>query len=419
VVNFIEKGKANVWLPYTQMKIAQEQLEVESTSGCKIKLKDGRELIDGISSWWSAAHGYNHPKITKAIKQQVEKLPHIMMAGLSNDETYRLVHNLARITPKGLEKVFLSDSGSTAVEVAMKMAVQYFINKNNFKRTKFISFKNSYHGDTMGCMSLADLTDGMHKKFKNYLPNNYSVNLPCDDSQLSEFDDFVKKNKEDIAGIIIEPLIQCAGGMKFHDSEILKKIYDITKTHKLLFIADECAVGFFRTGKLFACEHAGITPDIMVLGKALTGGFMTMAATITTNEVYNEFLSNDLDNALMHGPTFMGNPLAASAANASIELFEEENYDKKVKDIEKVLIEELEELRCHKRVRDVRVIGAVGVIEMDISLQETFDLRSYFVDNGVWLRPFSNVIYLMPSLTISRNDIINITNCIKGAVRYL
>jgi adenosylmethionine-8-amino-7-oxononanoate aminotransferase len=412
MVNFIQKGQENVWLPYSQMQIAPKQLEVESTQGCQIKLKDGKVLIDGISSWWSVAHGYNHPKIVRAIKKQVQKLPHIMMAGLANDETYKLAYNLAQITPKNLTKVFFSDSGSTAVEVAMKMAVQYFINQNNNKKTKFVSFKNSYHGDTMGCMSLADLSSGMHKKFKHYLPENYSVDLPRSKDELSKFEDFLKKNKANIAGLIIEPLVQCAGGMKFHSTETLREIYKITKRHGLLFIADECAVAFYRVGKMFACEHAKISPDIMIVGKALTGGFCTLAATITSDEVFDKFLSDDLDNALMHGPTFMGNPLAASAANASLELFINGDYGKKVSAIEGLLIKELEKLKSYKKVRDVRVMGAIGVVEIDTNLEEIFMLREYFVKNEVWLRPFANVIYIMPPLVITKKELLKITDSV-------
>lgn len=413
LINFIEKGKKHIWLPYTQMQIAPDQLEVESTKGCKIKLKDGRVLIDGIASWWSVAHGYNHPKISSAIQRQLKKLPHIMMAGLANDETYKLAFNLERITPEGLNKVFFSDSGSTAVEVAMKMAVQYFINQKNFQKTKFISFQDSYHGDTMGAMSLADLNGGMHQKFKNYLPQNYNLPLPQNEGEFKNFENFIKNNQEDIAGVIIEPLIQCAGGMKFHSPQTLKNIFEITKKQKLLFIADECAVGFYRTGKFFAINHTKITPDILILGKALTGGFMTLAATITTDEIFNKFLSNDLDQALMHGPTFMGNPLACSAANASIELFEDENFQEKVKNIETILKKELEPLKTHPKVKEIRILGAVAAIEIKTDLQEIFALREYFVKKGIWLRPFSDVIYLMPPLVISKKELLKITKAIN------
>ncbi|MFT6106330.1 MAG: adenosylmethionine-8-amino-7-oxononanoate aminotransferase [Rickettsiales bacterium] len=415
--NFIKKGMENIWLPYTQMKIAPEQLEVESADGVRIKLKDGKELIDAISSWWCVAHGYNHPKIVKAITSQAKKLPHIMMAGLANEETCKLAYNLAQITPNGLNKVFFSDSGSTAVEVAMKMAVQFYINRSagNFRnqRTKFVSFKNSYHGDTAGAMSLADTKKGMHKKFNNYLAKNYNLSFPNNAKKLQEFDEFLEFNQTTIAGVFIEPLVQCAGGMKFHSPEILQEIHKITKKYNLIFIADECATGFFRTGKYFACNHAGISPDIMVIGKALTGGTMTLAATITTDEIFNQFLNDDLNFALMHGPTFMGNPLACAAANASLELFSKNNYAEKVTKISQILTTQLEKCRSLEMVSDVRVLGAIGVVEIKgFDWEAMFQLRKDFSDNGIWLRPFGNVIYVMPPLIISEDDLIKITEAI-------
>ena len=406
----------NVWLPYTQMQLAPEQLKVISANGVKIKLEDGRELIDGISSWWSAAHGYNHPKIINAIQKQASTLPHIMLAGFSNEQTYKLADNLKKITPKGLNKVFFSDSGSVAVEVAMKMAVQFFINQKQYNKNKFLSFSNSYHGDTMGAMSLADLTTGMHKKFSNYLPKNYNTTLPETKEGLNQFEELIKKEKDNLAAIIIEPLVQCAGSMKFHSKEILKNIYQITKKYRLLFIADECATGFFRTGKYFACNHAQISPDIMILSKALTGGTLTLAATITSDEIYNQFLSNSLDTALMHGPTFMGNPLACAAANASIELFAEIDYEKKVSNIKNIMKEELQKCRKLPIVKDVRVFGAIGVVQTDQSWEEMFRLRTEFAKNGIWLKPFSGVIYIMPPLIIEKEDLIKITDSIYSTL---
>lgn len=399
------------------MQIAPEQLEVSSTNGVKIKLNDGRELIDGISSWWSVAHGYNHPDIVKAISDQAQILPHIMMAGLANEQTYKLAYNIAQITPDGLNKVFFSDSGSTAVEVAMKIAVQFYINRDHsqFKtrRTKFISFQNSYHGDTAGAMSLADTKRGMHRKFSTYLMKNYNVPLPTNEKGLKQFDDFLRHNQYTTAGVFIEPLVQCAGGMKFHSPEILKAIYDITKKYNLLFIADECATGFYRTGKYFACNHAEITPDMMIIGKALTGGFMTLAATIVSDEIYNQFLSDDLKFALMHGPTFMGNPLACAAANASIELFAKNNYEKKVEKISQILKRELEKCRALPMVKDVRVLGAIGVVEVSgFEINDIFKLRKDFIEEGIWLRPFGDVIYVMPPLVIKEADLVKITDAI-------
>ncbi len=417
MTNFIAKGREHIWLPYTQMQIAPEQLEVASTKGVRIKLKDGRELIDGISSWWSVAHGYNHPDIVAAINQQAQTLPHIMMAGLANEQTYKLAYNLAQIAPDGLNKVFFSDSGSTAIEVAMKIAVQFYINRDNrkfiSKRTKFISFYNSYHGDTAGAMSLADTKTGMHRKFRTYLMKNHNLKLPKNEKDLQKFDDFLRKNQHAIAGVFIEPLVQCAGGMKFHSPEILQEIYRITKKYNLLFIADECATGFYRTGEFFACNHAKISPDMMIIGKALTGGFMTLAATMVSNEIYNQFLSDDLNFALMHGPTFMGNPLACAAANASIELFIKNNYGKKVEKIAKILTRELEKCCALPIVKSVRVLGAIGVVEIKgLDWKDIFKLREDFAKEGIWLRPFADVVYVMPPLVIKELDLIKITDAI-------
>jgi adenosylmethionine-8-amino-7-oxononanoate aminotransferase len=403
-------GAQNIWLPYSQMKNHMAQLEVESAKGSKIFLKDGRVLIDGIASWWSVSHGYNHPHLISEITKQAKNLSHIMMAGFAAESTYRLAARLCEFSK--MDRVFFSDSGSTAIEVAMKICWQFHINKGAKEKVKFISFKNSYHGDTTGAMSLADLSDGMHQKFEKILLKNFSLNLPQNKNDLSELENFVKKNKNILAGIFIEPLIQCAGGMKFHDAKILREIFNIAKKHKILFVADECAVGFYRTGKKFALDHAGISPDILVLGKALTGGMMTLAATLATEEIFSAFLGDDLNSALMHGPTFMGNPLACAAANASLDLFEKNNYAKKVAEIEKILKIELEKCRNLKNVKDVRTIGAVGVVEVDLKQKEISELRKKFVAEGIFLRPFGNCIYVMPPLTITKSELRKITDSI-------
>lgn len=322
-----KSGEKNIWLPYTQMKNHAAQLEVKTAKGTKIFLKDGRVLLDGISSWWSVAHGYNHPHLVKVITAQAKNLSHIMMAGFATDPTYKLAQRLCEFSK--MDRVFFSDSGSTAIEVAMKICWQFYINLGDVKKTKFISFKNSYHGDTTGAMSLADLNSGMHKKFEKILLKNFSVDLPKNKNDLAKFEKFVVENKNILAGIFIEPMVQAAGGMVFHDAEILRGIFNIAKKHKILFVADECAVGFYRTGKKFAFDHAGITPDILVLGKALTGGMMTLAATLVSNEIFEKFLGDSPELTLMHGPTFMGNPLACAVANASVDLFEKTNYEKK------------------------------------------------------------------------------------------
>ncbi len=413
-MNHIKEGSKHIWLPYTQMKNHLTQLEVESTKGAKIFLKDGRVLIDGISSWWSVAHGYNHPHIIKEITKQLQVLPHIMLAGFANDQTYKLAYRLCKFSK--MEKVFFSDSGSTAIEVAMKIAWQFHINSNQKEKRKFISFKNSYHGDTTGAMSLADLKSGMHQKFEGNLLENFSLKLPENKSDLEEFENFLIKNKKILAGIFIEPLVQCAGGMKFCEVKILKEIFNLAKKHQILFIADECAVGFYRSGKKFAFNHAKITPDILILGKALTGGFTTLAATLVSKEIYDKFLGDSLDLALMHGPTFMGNALACAAANASLDLFEKIDYEKKVKGIEKFFIENLEKCRNGKSVKDVRILGAIAVIEIEMTNKEIRKLRQEFIKSGVFIRPFGNCIYLMPSLTITKSELKKLTDTIIAII---
>lgn len=410
MIDHFKEGAKNIWLPYTQMQNHLPQLEVAKAKGSKIFLKDGRILIDGISSWWSAAHGYNHPHLTKEITKQAQLLPHIMLAGLANEQTYKLAHRLCKFS--GMDHVFFSDSGSTAVEVAMKISWQFYINSGQKEKTKFISFKNSYHGDTTGAMSLADLDCGMHEKFQKILLKNFSINLPQNKSDLEKFENFVVKNKKNLAGIFIEPLIQCAGGMVFHDAKILREIFNIAKKHKILFIVDECAVGFYRAGKKFAFTHAKIKPDILILGKALTGGVMTLAATLTSKEIFKKFLGDSLEAALMHGPTFMGNPLACSAANASLDLFEKINYEKKVLDDEKFLKKELEKCRSLKGVKDVRVLGLVGVVEIEADRKKIIELRKAFIKAGVFLRPFESCVYLMPALNIKRADLKKITDAV-------
>ena len=399
----ISKGADHIWLPYTQMQNFVPQLEIATAKGSKIYLQDGRVLIDGIASWWSVAHGYRHPHLVKAITKQARTLPHIMLAGFANDETYKLAWRLAKFT--GLDRTFFSDSGSTAVEVAMKICWQHYINLKQPHKTKFVSFKNSYHGDTTGAMSLADLNEGMHQKFLPLLLQNFSLDFPQNKNDLNQFEDFLKKNHHEIAGVFVEPMIQCAGGMKFHSAEILREIFNITKKYQILFVADECAVGFYRTGKKFGFTHAAIKPDIAILGKALTGGCITLAATIVTEEIFNSFLGKTSENSLMHGPTFMGNPLAAACANASLDLFEQEDYGAKAIAQEKILKKELEKCRNYPRVKHVRVLGAVGVIETDLKWKDMLELRKKFIAENVFIRPFGGLIYLMPALTIKTTEL--------------
>lgn len=410
MTNHISQGKKHIWLPYTQMKNHLPQIEAKSAKGSKIILKNGESLIDGISSWWSVSHGYNHPHIVKEISKQAKLLPHVMLAGFSNEQTYKLAYRLCKFAK--MDHVFFSDSGSVAVEVAMKIAWQFHINCQKSDKTKFISFKNSYHGDTTGAMSLADLNSGMHQKFKKLLLENFSLKLPQSEKDFVELENFIKNNQKILAGIFIEPLVQCAGGMRFHSVETLKKIHQIAKKYNVLFIVDECATGFYRTGKKFAIDHAKIKPDLLVVGKALTGGTVTLAATLTSKEIFKSFLGDSLDLALMHGPTFMGNPLACAAANASLDLFEKNNYEKKIKDDEKFLKTELEKCRNFKNVKDVRVLGLIAAIEIENDWQTMLRLRKEFVKLGVFLRPFAGCIYIMPPLNISRPELKKITRAV-------
>lgn len=402
----------DIWLPYCQMKTAPLPERVACTEGCKIILEDGRELIDGISSWWSAAHGYNHPHIVAAMEKQLRTLPHVMMGGLVHEPALTLAKRLVDITPEGLTRVFFSDSGSTAVEVALKMALQYWRLRGRAHKDRFICFHDGYHGDTLGAMSVSDPEHGMHKAFKNSVIKQYVVGIPTDEYSFAEFDDLLKAYGGSIAGLIIEPLVQGAGGMKFHSADILAEIHRICKKHDILFIADEIATGFYRTGSLFACEEAGIAPDIMCLGKALTGGMLGMGATLATDEIFSAFLTDNKEDAFMHGPTFTGNALACAAANASLDLFEKEPRAGQVAAIEEQLTQELAACETLPGVIDVRVKGAIGVVQMSPEIDVTA-LRPKFLDHNVWLRPFGDIIYLMPPLVISKEELSQLTGAIK------
>ncbi len=404
-------GFNHIWLPYTQMQTEPLPLPVVSASGVRITLADGRELIDGIASWWCACHGYQHPHLTKQISRQLDTLSHVMFAGLAHEPAYTLAHRLVTITPKGLSRVFFSDSGSTAVEVAMKMAAQFWSNRQEPDKRKFICFRNGYHGDTMGGMSLADPETGMHRALNHYMPKQYIFDIPNNGADLTTFAESLKEISETVAGLVIEPLVQAAGGMKFHFPEVLAEIHQLCKNHGILFIADEIATGFGRTGSMFACEAAGITPDIMCLGKALTGGMMGLAATLAMEEVFEGFLSDRLETALMHGPTFMANPIACAAANASLDLFEQEPRIAQIQAIETQLQEELKPCYKLENVTDVRVKGAIGVVQLSNTSGEYIRaLRQRFIEEGVWLRPFSDVVYIMPAFTISPAELTRLTD---------
>jgi adenosylmethionine-8-amino-7-oxononanoate aminotransferase len=393
----------HLWRPYTQMKTARPPLQAVSTQGSRIELADGRVLIDGIASWWTACHGYNHPHIRAAVEAQLAAMPHVMFGGLTHAPAERLAARLAALLPGDLNHVFFTDSGSVAVEVAMKMAVQSWINRGVAGKTRFLSFRDGYHGDTLGAMSVCDPEESMHAHFGGYLPQQIFADLPRDAQGLAALDALMAAHRHEIAAVIVEPLVQGAGGMKFHAPEILADIARLARRHGLLLIADEIFTGFGRTGTLFACEPAGITPDILCLSKALTGGTLALAATVARTEVFETFWSDDPAHALMHGPTFMANPLACAAANASLDLFETEPRLSQVAQISRWLEDGLAPCRGRAGVVDVRVMGAIGVVQLDKAVDRE-RLKARFLELGVWVRPFGDIVYLTPAFTIGRED---------------
>ena len=411
-------GLKHVWLPYAQMKTATPPLPVARTQGSRIELADGRVLIDSVASWWTACHGYNHPHIRQAVARQLAEMPHVMFGGLAHEPALRLAARLAALLPGDLTRVFFSDSGSVAVEVAMKMAVQYWINRGERGRTQFIAFKGGYHGDTTGAMAVSDPEEGMHALFAGLLPEQVIVDLPSDDAKAAALDALLARRAGDIAGIIVEPLVQGAGGMIFHDASVLRRLRALADRYNVLLIFDEIFTGFGRTGALFACEAAEVTPDILTLSKALTGGTLPLAATIATGKVFNAFWSDDPAKALMHGPTFMANALACAAANASLDLFEREPRLAQVAAIAAQLAEGLAPCRSLPCVKDVRVKGAIGVVEID-RIDDLDALRARFIAEGVFIRPIGNIIYLTPAFTIAPDELKTLTDAVVTVVRRL
>jgi adenosylmethionine-8-amino-7-oxononanoate aminotransferase len=404
----------HVWLPYTQMKTADLPMPVVAARGVRLQLADGRELIDGIASWWTACHGYGHPYILEHVAKQLEKMPHVMFGGLGHELAYRLAARLAGLLPGDLNHVFFTESGSVAVEVALKMAVQFWLNQGK-RRTKFVSFRNGYHGDTFATMAICDPEEGMHKLFRGIVPEQFVLEVPATAEKRGELDRFLAANRQEIAAVIIEPLIQGAGGMKFHGPGVLADLKALCDRHGLLLIFDEIFTGFGRTGTLFACQQAGVTPDIICLSKALTGGTMPLAATVATERIYSAFLSDDPDAALMHGPTYMAYPLGCAAANASLDLFESEPRLSQAAAIEAQMRKELAGCRKVPSVLDVRVKGAVGVIQMD--RPDAAGLRARFVEKGCWVKPFGDVVYLTPPLVIGENDLSALTRAIHEVLK--
>ena len=414
--DWLTEGLPHIWLPYTQMATAAPPLAVGSTQGVRIRLADGRELIDGISSWWTACHGYNHPHIRAAVEQQLATLPHVMFAGLVHEPALRLAQRLAALLPGDLERVFFTESGSVAVEVALKMAIQYWRNKGRAEKQRIVYFRHAYHGDTFATMALCDPEEGMHALFAGTMPDQLMAELPTDESLRRAFDLLLETHGERLAAGIIEPLVQGAGGMKMYDAATLAFIAESCRRNDVLLIADEIMTGFGRSGRMFACEEAtqltNSLPDIVCLSKALTGGTLPLAATVARRHVFAAFLSDDPAAALMHGPTYMANPMACAAASASLDLFEREPRLAQVAAIEAQLAAELTPCCEIAGVAGVRIKGAIGAVELSgrVDLKH---LRARFAELGVWLRPFGNVVYLMPPFVISVDDLATLTAAVR------
>lgn len=414
--------KAHIWHPYASAHPENECLLVEKADGVRIKLTGGESLIDGMSSWWSVVHGYNHPELNKALAKQCEKMSHVMFGGLTHRPAVELTRELLEIVPGGLNHIFFSDSGSVAIEAAMKMALQYWQSKNKTRKTQFVTIKKGYHGDTWHAMSVCDPVTGMHHIFNNKLSVQHFLSSPeskfdggFDEHEMEEVELFLKENNEELAAFILEPIVQGAGGMRFYHPEYLKRVKKLCVKYDVVLVADEIATGFGRTGKMFACEHSCITPDIMCIGKALTGGYMSFAATLCTDAIANT-ISGGNPGVFMHGPTFMGNPLACAVALASIRLLQKSNYD--IEGIERQLRLGLSPLKDVDAVADVRVLGAIGVVEM----KENVDMRamqSECIKQGIWLRPFGKLVYTMPPFIISDEDLQLLTDGICRVITKL
>lgn len=407
----------SLWLPYTQMQTANKPLKAAKTLGSRIILEDGKELVDGIASWWTACHGYNHPYIIQKAQKQLEIMPHIMFGGIVHQPALELSKRLCNILPGDLNKVFFSDSGSVSVEVALKIAVQFWINHNKKQKNKILSFFGGYHGDTFATMAICDPIEGMHSLFKNVITKQPVLPLPVPAHSKADFEKFLEKNHNNLAAIIIEPLVQGAGGMIFHTPETLQYLNKQCKRYDLLFILDEIFTGFGRTGSFFACDQADIIPDIITLSKALTGGTMALAATVTNDLIYNAFLSTQYEMALMHGPTFMGNPLGCACANASLDVFEQYSWRSNVEQIQFQLEKELAPCRNLPLVKNVRVLGAIGVVEL-YKLNDLEQLKQEFIKANVWIRPFRTIIYLTPAFTISPKDLSLLTHTIYNVLKH-
>lgn len=413
----LESDKKHIWHPYTSMENPLPVYPVVSAEGVTLQLEDGSRLIDGMASWWCMIHGYNQSSLNNALNNQLKLMAHVMFGGLTHQPAIDLAKLLIDITPPSLQKVFLSDSGSVAVEVAIKMAYQYWINQGQNKKIKLLSLRGAYHGDTFAAMSVCDPVTGMHEKFNGILSENYFAEKPacrfgepCKKEDTNNIREILQNHQHEIAALILEPIVQATGGMWFYSADYLSQIRALCDEYNVLLIVDEIATGFGRTGKLFACEHADIEPDIMCVGKALTGGYMSLAATLCNEEVSRGISSNA--GVFMHGPTFMGNPLACAVANASIQLLVNSPWQENIKTIEAQLINELSVCKKYASVTDVRVLGAIAVVEMKQAV-DLAQAQQYFVSKGVWIRPFGKMLYIMPPYIIKPEELSRLTQAIS------